>query len=764
MDYTTVASEFLRPLVASWLNKIELSAKGARAEWKECADECLLFYNRSAKAMWDPLLSKKFWTGVKLPKFRVAINKAFEMVAIYTPNLIWEIPHRTVEARRKPMDQDMLNLVANGMGPQMDPQVAQMVMQQLGQQEMQSLQRDKALEYLLGRWLNYTPSEQPGGGLVEHNRRSVVDSLTTGRGVLAPRPYRMPGSGRNLTGAFRISPFRIYLDPDFDSLDECRWMAIKHVDVHTDVEERFELPRNTLKGRSTLESSWHYGEHTTDDGSGAHRKAGKTNDLVVWYEVFSKAGVGVCSTNMDSIMREHLDRVVGKYAYIAVTADVPYPLNMPSEAIRKGADDEAVRRAFSWPIPFWADDRFPVEFNDFYIDPESAWPVSPLSPGLGELKLLNFLVSWFANRTWSSSRDFWAVAQPHIDHYRDYILNGEDQTIIPTPVGLKSPKEAIEILTQPEMRHDMSALIQFVSDMFDRRVGLTATVYGQDEGGTKDRTAEATIVRQKAVMARPEYMQKQVVDWQSRVAASEAFVARWFVTGEDVQQLLSPAGRILWEQVVMSSDIEDVVRQFQYTVSAASIRRPNRDRDIGNFQQVMQLFAPVAAQHGARTNDYGAFNAMKNKWAELHDADLDGMDLPGPPPPEEQQAQKQIQQRLQMTGVAEAESKAAKLQAEAQKAMAEARAIPAELQLEMTQQGSQMALEQIRQKTEQIRQQGEITRQQIDQQTRVQQAGIDMIQDAQRHEQDMRQDAEKHAQDLRQKKEMAAVKTKGPQR
>jgi hypothetical protein len=759
LDHTTIDSEFLRPLVTGWLSKLEASSR-SRAGWKEIADECMMFYSNSAKAMWDPQVSKKFWKGVKLPKFRVTINKAFEMVAIFGPNLFWEVPHRLVEPKR-PLEipPELFGITPEMMAqageiPQQqqafNPQVA--LYQQLMAGQQQSEVQDKAIGFLMDRWLNYTPREQPGGGLSGHSMRGVIDSLIKGRGVAAVRPYTMPGSQRKLTGSFHVRPEYVYLDPDFDSVDECRWMAIKHVDVHTEVEKRFGLPANSLKNKSTLESSWHFGELATDDQSSAQRREGQTNDLVIWYEIYSKAGVGVVNTSMEPTIREHMDKTVGQYAYIAVCADVPYPLNMSAEVIRKGATDEQVKQAFAWPVPFWADDKWPIEFLDYYPDPQSAWPVAPMAPGLGELKLLNFLMSWFANRTWKSSRDFWAVAQPHIEHYKQYILGGEDQSIIPTPVGLKSPKEAIEILTQPEMRQDMTQLIGFVSDMFDKRVGLTPTIYGQNENSTQNRTAEETVSKNRAVQARPEYMQKQVVDWQSRLAQSEALVTRWFVKSQDVAAFLGPAGAYLWSQHIESTDVELVVRQFTYTVGASSIRRPNRERDIGNFQNVMALFSPALESVGQSTGNYEPFNSMMKKWAELHDANLDAMQIPSQQPTPEQQAAQEQAQDLEMQ---ELIAKTRKLNAEAEATQVEAQMRPIELQAQQAQQQSQLQMEELRQRGEESRMQIELQAKQLDLSMKQLESQVKLQQDADSHDQELMQDQEFHEQELEHKQELA---------
>lgn len=753
MDSSTLDYEFLRPLCTAWLAKME-QAKRARKDWKGVADDCMMFYSQSAQAMWDPTYSKKFWKGVKAPRFRITINKAFEMVAVFGPNLMWEIPHRKVEPKKAvPIPPGLFGD---------DPQV-QVLVQQMMMHQQQEDARDKIVSHLMASWLNYTPREQPAGGLESHSERAKIDALIKGRGCLAVRPYKMPGSDRQLTGSFYVDPFDLYLDPDFNSVDECRWMAIRHIEPHYEVEERFQLPRNSLRNRATLESSWSYSERLTDDEAASRRQAGQTADNIIWYEIYSKGGVGCRSTSMESSIRDHLEEVVGRYAYIAVCPDVPYPLNMPSEKIRSGSvTDDEVREAFQWPVPFWRDDRWPVEMLDFYHNPSSAWPIAPMAPGLGELKLLNFLVSWMANRTWKSSRDFWAVASPHVEHYREYLLNGEDQAIVPTPLDVDDLDKAIKVLQQPETRQDLSELIQFVSDMFDKRVGLTAPAYGLNADGTQNRTAEETLAKSRAVNVRPESMQKKVVGWQSRIAQSEAFVTRMFVGGNDVLPLVGPIGAHLWEQHVSGADIELITRQFQYTIEASSIRRPNRDRDIGNYQTVLAQFMPIVQQYGQSSGNYEPFNYLMQKWAEYHDADLDGAAIPSPEPPTPEQMQRQEQlEQLQVEQLAaEVQRTQAETQAKlasAQPDLAEQMKVQAELERDSVKAQAELQLQQVESEQDLA----------IKQRT----AEMTLLQDAARHEQEMQQDRERHAQEMilnkqkadaaiQQAKAMAAAKPK----
>jgi hypothetical protein len=268
--------EFFRPLVSGWLSKIEAALTcPARKKWREVSDECLMYYNRSAAAMWDPLYAKKFWRGMKPPRTRVSINKAFEFVAVYGPNLLWDIPHRTASPKK------MLE-VPPELFP--DPQMHQAIMQQAAQDVVYC----KMTSHLMQTWLNYTPREMK---LELHNERAVLDAMLKGSGCLWPAIKSFPGSDKSLTSSFHKPPEDLIIDPDFKTIEEAKWIALRHQEAHWSVEKRFGLPAGSLKNKATLESSWHYGEAQAREGDGqlsGERRSGKTNDLVVWYEVWSK--------------------------------------------------------------------------------------------------------------------------------------------------------------------------------------------------------------------------------------------------------------------------------------------------------------------------------------------------------------------------------------------------------------------------------------------------------------------------------------------
>lgn len=674
-DFSSPHFEPLRPLVSGWLSKIEAAiASPARKRWRATSDECLMFYNKSAAAMWDADFTKKFWKGVKAPRFKVTCNKAFEYVAIIGPNLLWDIPHRQVTAKKKLAIPEGLI--------QANPEFFQKFIQEY---EIEG-QVDELRANLMGGWLNYTPKELPHGGLSHANEMAVLDTMLLGTGVLWPALYSFPGSERTLTGCFRKPPQDLIYDPDFKTSAECKWVALRHLDTHWEVEKRFKLPPNSLKGKSSLESSWHYSESMgRDDKSSGDRKSGKCNDLVVWYEIFSKLGVGSRMTGMPDAVKGPLEELVGDYAYICVCPDCPYPLNCPSDLIRKGASPERVRECFEWPIPLWTDSRWPFESLVFYEDPDSPYGVPPLSPALGELKAINAIISWLVNRTWQSSRQMWAVLGQYHDDMKKVLEEGSDQSVFAIPPGITDDvKKIIQLIDTKEVNKDAWAVLDLLSNAFDKRTGLTeAGAYGTSD--TQSRTAEDVKAKQKAFGVRPEYMQKKVIEWQGRVASVEAMLSWMFVKGKDTQGLFGKTGSALWDQLIANADHEEVVRQMRFDVAASSVRRPNRERDIENFNEYMGRWLPLVQNYAELNNDYSPANGAMERWMELHDMkNPEKLYFPDKDPND---PAAQLQQQMQ-------QAELQKVQAEAQKLMGEAQANPmAELQMEQQMEAQKLQME-----------------------------------------------------------------------
>lgn len=647
--------EFLLPMVTGWLGKVSQAVQ-ARKEFDDVARQCEGFFSGATGFMWEEAYRGKYLGGVLSPRFKITLAKAFELVALFGPTLYWQNPQRSVRPRPQ------IQWTPDVFGDPEDPE-SQMLFQMAQMEQQQRMSEDAIRSQLLEQYLNYTPDEQPGGGLARQAELALTESLVAGRGVLWLEPYRMPGSSKTLTGGFWGSHKYLLVDPDAKSFDQAWWIARMHVEPAWQVERRFQLPKDTVK--STLESATARGEGQSDEMREFHRSAGKTNDLCVWYEIFSKMGVGARLVGVTTPLKEAFDRVVGDFAYLAISPGTPYPLNAPQHRVRQ-ADDESVRRMFRWPAEYWKDRRWPCAVLDYYEKPNSAWPIAPLAPGLGELTYMNVFISHIAARVWSSSRDFIAVLESASKYVESELKSGQDLSIIKLPQVHKDISSVVQFLQQPQMNADVWKVMEAVMDMFERRVGLNEILYGLNPGGVQSRTATDFEGKRQMATIRIDFMGKKVENWMTEVADMEKFAASWFVRGRDVEGLFGQVGAGLWDRYISAEDPEEVVRQMRANVEANSARKPNKQRDAQNINTVLPVLFPELSKHADVTTDTTAINALIRQWGEAIEQPTGELMLgprtPAPPPPEIAEAQQQMQEAEQAKQQAELEKKQLEVQ------------------------------------------------------------------------------------------------------
>jgi len=310
--------------------------------------------------------------------------------------------------------------------------------------------------------------------------------------------------------------------------------------------------------------------------------------------------------------------------------------------------DDAVRQAFSWPIETWADNRWPCEFLDWYPDPDTVYPIAPMSPGMGYLKFMNIVMPSLCERAIDDGRNFWAVAAHDLKDYERYLNSGKHNTVIPI-VGAMSDdiRKAIMKIEQPSISGDMYKTLELANEQFSLATGLTPFMYGMKGSESNDRSAKETEARARAAGIRIEYMQHGIAAWQSRLAAAEGFCARWFVRGDDLVPLAGYAGRYLWDKYVRTREVEVVAREMDYTVAASSIRRPDLDRDLENWSQVLQVLLPQYMQYGIATSDFAPSNHVVVEWAkamQIEEPERLAIEQQGPSEAQQQAEQAQQQQ------------------------------------------------------------------------------------------------------------------------
>lgn len=618
----------LRPIVAQWMEKIRLALKYKKALFGDDADECMAFFN----GPYDFMYNKKY-TGnsggfqvgdkeddIPPPAFRMTVNKATEVVQLFGPILYHRNPNRQVNPRELPQ------LPAEIFGNMADPN-SQMMMQQAGMANAQMKTADYARAALLQFYLNYTPVELD---LKTHSRRAIDEALIKGMGCLWTEVYQPKGAQFKLVGSFYDTVDNLVIDPDVECLDDAQWVARKCTHPVWQVEQEYGLEPGSLKGN--MESVNRQSEVNVNPDGDFDRKKGTTNDLMVYWKIWSKMGVGERLQGAPQELKQVLQQF-GDYCFLVVAEHTPYPLNLPPAAINNADPNaaEQVLQKLDWPIPFWLDDAWPFTPIQFHEVPRQSWPMSHLKPAMGELKFLNWAYSYMASKIRITSRDFLAVKKALGEEVKDIILHGNDLTLIELEHQHGSITECVQFLAHPQINGDIWKVIQAIEENFEKRTGLSELMYGQTQ--TQDRSAEDSANKNRAMQVRPDDMSQKIEDAMSAIARKEALAIRWFLKGQDVQEIMGPVCAHFWDQFVTESDPYAIVRQLEYRIEAGSIRKPNRDRDTQNMSQAMQSIFQPLYQYAQASGDVGPVNALISNWARTLDMDPTPYLLKPPQPP-----------------------------------------------------------------------------------------------------------------------------------
>lgn len=707
-------NDLLKPWVESWKVRIN-AAKSGRKKWDKTVEEIRTFFDIAknlSTAGNDPSDPK----GILDVRFKMRMSKAFEMVAIYGPQLFWKYPQRIVEMRPG------IDVIPDLFPDQQQFQMAQ-------QQQEQTRRVGGVRAELQEKVLNWLPTVMPGT-LATHGRFATTEGIISGRGLVCSELYYQPASQTKLCGSFYVPVDRVWVDPDCTSPD---WSDAYYIIMQVDeprwvVEKKFNLPSGALKGMGATESSEAFA-HAEQETVNQARVDGHTRDIIRYYKIWTKCGSGVKSkVNEPGDIRqnnqqllEKLDETVGDYQFLCILPNCKYPLNLPGAAL---AGDEArgipaltpeeVTQRLSWPTQEWRMSSWPISPLDFYPNPQSPYPLPPLGASLGWIRLINLLVSCMADRAWSNSRDVLGVNGAFKDVVENAFAQGGWPIVVNLDLVVDKISEALQYLQPPPMNRDVLDMLQFAMAEFEKSSGLNGLSYGQTS--TQDRSAATSQIKSQQTQIRVDDMASRVEDWMTTLAQKERLMMATYLKGPDVLPLLGQYGAYAWDQLVASQPIENVLREFDVTVEAHAARKPNKARETENAQQGMQVLMPVYSQYAAATGNMGPLNELIKRMCSAMDWDQTGLMFPPPPPPDPaQQQQEQQAQQMQMAG------EQAKVQTEQMKA--QAAQVIAQLEMQRAHTEHQLKLEEM--------------------QAKQQAAQVDLAVDAQRAQMEMQVEQQK---------------------
>lgn len=365
----------------------------------------------------------------------------------------------------------------------------------------------KALDYFMRQ-----------GGMETHARRSLNEALMGGRGVMwfgynarKGIPQVMFDSVENLSG-----------DPDAKCLEEVNWISRKRR------KPRFVFKQLVTEPLIDID--------TELKGSGAE------GDIIEYTEVYLRVGI------------HHYCKELGQQTGGADAKEGEAEVDdSPKKYI---VCENKLVAVDDWEIPFFQMDAWPAAIIDFRLQPEKIWPVSPIQPGLGHLRAMNWLYTFYINRVRRTTRLTFA----RITH-KGKALSGESTDLISGADGSDDLGCINFDLPVADADADVRKFFQAINlehgiMEFDRMWALVNRAF-EDATGLNDlmragqdsrqlRTAADVQFKEQRSLTRVEDLKKQVQVWLDKIMSMLSFTARFLMTQEDIAKFFGNEAGALW--------------------------------------------------------------------------------------------------------------------------------------------------------------------------------------------------------------------------
>lgn len=703
---TTIVSNATNPMATictEWLAKIELAQKAKEERFGKYAKEAMMFFDGAHDWMWRDkdakgpggFLDK---SATKMPTFRMTVNRVFEAVALFGPALYHQNPNILCTPLTPP-DATAEALGIDQNNPEGMAYLEQVAFQANAEKNTKQTQADYYSHYL--NWLMVE------GDMKAQSRRAVTEAIVKGLSFMWVDLYEPKGGGIRYPKASWVSVDDVVVDPDATCWDDVQWVARRCVHPVNKVIEKYGLEPGSIKGDMQSKAAQGTGRGKKEANNG---RGGTSFDTKTYWQVYSKNGFGTrLATASETVSKEDFE-FLGDYCYITVAKDVPYPLNLTSEvylAAKQQAEQaqseeehEAamgqITDAVDWPVPFWMDEEcgggWPFARLYFYECPGSIWPISLIKPAIGELRFVNWCMSFLADKVAATCTTYVAAiksAGMEIQNQLKAQLEGNGASPFTfleiseavAGTGMKIT-DLVSFIQAPNFPADIWTMISAVLDLIDKRTGLTELIYGLTS--TQMRSATEADVKNQNISIRPDDMANRTEDFVGEVAMKQMELARWMLSGEDMQPVIGQVGAMVWDNQVLTSPVDDIVRSFHFRIEAGTARKPNKSNKIRQLTEFGQFALPIFQEMAAAGN-IGPFNAYLKDYCKAADIDASQYLLqPQEPPPDP----------AQMKAEADIQAKQAEMELEQQSKGAEMQMDAESHQQEMAQSMQKFMLEQ----------------------------------------------------------------------
>lgn len=638
--------EILDRICSGWLSKLELAKEGKDSDFGKHARDAMKFYKGPYDFLYDEVYANNSLSlvveGFHAPAFRVSINKVAELVQLFLPSLYHRNPVYVIKPKFLHFDQQTL---VNLMPPEIQMQAQQMAAMtgmpppnpaDILNKDPQQISMLQISAEMLQFYLNQSVRESD---LKTQVRHALTESLIKGRGLVWTELIRSP-HGIQVASLYD-SVDHLLLDPDAERMQDCKWIARFRRQSARDVEAKFRLPDGSLQGKDQSSDQKAKRRLISDEEANSKSAKGKTYDVVEYWEIYSRMGIGGELSGAVTDEQRLALKAFGQYVYLAICDGVPYPLNLPPRLLESGTETE-IYTNIQWHTPFYEDFSHPWPFIhfDFHDIPRSVWPMAHIRPAMGELKAMQWLMSFIVSKIRNISRDFVVVDKGIEEDLKNKILYGPDLTMLEVGIrGNRTIADIIQFVKHEQINPSVFDVYAALERNFERRTGLTELGFGGPLSKQMRSATEANL-RNENMNVRPDDMANRVEDAMSQVGKNHAIAARVHMQAADIAPIfgesIDPGGMQFetgmrseiygpltqtWLSMLGNQDISAIISEFNYTVEAGSARKPNKVAEMEKATEALQVIMPIASQHYQQWGDPSVLNFILQRWYRANDVD-----------------------------------------------------------------------------------------------------------------------------------------------
>lgn len=490
-------------LSEGWGDRIT-AAKKQKKEYIDTSEEVMKFFRAKHDHLYESTSDFMDFTGAAT----VSVPKVAQMKGSLGPRLYVAAPTRTVTPRTQ--DGVMVGMTR-----------------------------------VLGAALTYTAREARFARTI---RNVVDDGLISGRLVLR----QVWDDVRKIITSTYVDSMDLLFDPDFTSIEDANWIAIRHREPLWQLERR--LPKWRTKGLQKhalsggvigvqREDDSHEKEEDDDEDSSGRATA----TVVEWWEILSKMGVGL--------------RMAG----------------MPRPEVKKWSDEkDFVRLAIvlgheilleegDWDVPLYLDRTWPISHVDFVETPRASWPQSPMGLVLPLQKAADLLTSLKLSSCKNRERVLMFIDKKFAVEAQEAVRHGTSADLIPVdlPQGY-SLDMVLKIAELGQGNPETAQEREFLLKEMEQTLGTTSLVTGGQDQESQDRSATATQLRNSAAEIRTADLENKVSELLTDAACKEALAWRLFVDEEDIASIVrADQINLFYVSVMLPGETEIPVRPLK---------------------------------------------------------------------------------------------------------------------------------------------------------------------------------------------------------